>query len=192
MAAEQVSPSLIDDEARALIGAELERSEGVVVRRDFQRWAAAVGDHNPLYFDAGFARAHGHRDVVMPPMYIQHVTTGVVRLDQLRPDGIPEGSGSGALALPGCPRRMAGGEEIRFLAPAYPGDELTAVRRVAGLEQKSGRSGPFILVRLTSTYTRSDGELIAESTRFIIARPPAERPAGQSAGLAAGTSGRAG
>jgi acyl dehydratase len=182
MAAEKASPSLIDAESLALIGSELERSAGVVNRRDFQRWAAAVGDHNPLYFDAAFARAHGHRDVVMPPMYVQHVTTGIARLDELRPDGIPAGSGSGALPLPRCPRRMAGGEEIRFRAPAYPGDELTAVRRVTSLDQKAGRSGPFVLVRLTSTYTRSDGTVIAESSRVIIARPPAE-----GAASAAGT-----
>jgi acyl dehydratase len=69
---------------------------------------------------------------------------------------------------------MAGGEESRFFAPAYPGDELTAVLRVAGIEEKAGRSGPFLLVRLSTTYTRSDGTVIAESTRLVIARPVAE------------------
>lgn len=175
---EEVSASLIDDDTRTQIGMELERAEGTVVKRDFQRWAAAVGDHNPLYFDTEFARVHGHRDVVMPPMYVQHVTSGVMQLDELRPDGIPQASGTGALSLPGCPRRMAGGEEIRLFEPAYPGDVLTVVRRVAGIEEKAGRSGPFVLVRLSSIYSRSDGVVIAESTRFVIARPAVE-PAGQ-------------
>jgi acyl dehydratase len=170
----QVSVSLIDDQARAQIGKELDRAEGVVTKRDFQRWAAAVGDHNPLYFDSEFARAHGHRDVVMPPMYIQHVTTGITRLDTLRPDGIPQAGGTGAISLPRCPRRMAGGETIRFFESAYPGDVLTVVWQLAGIEEKVGRSGPFVLLRLSSAHTRSDGVVIAENTRVVIARPPAE------------------
>ena len=43
----------------------LEVRSGVVVKRAFQDWAAAVGDLNPLYFDEAFARSAGHRE--MPP-----------------------------------------------------------------------------------------------------------------------------
>ena len=48
--------SLIPAEARARIGTETGRAQGRVVRQEFQRWAAAVKDRNPLYFDADFAR----------------------------------------------------------------------------------------------------------------------------------------
>ena len=83
MTAETTAPtdeSLIDDAARAMVGRELDRAEGVVTQREFQRWAAAVGDRNPLYFDREYARAHGYPDLVMPPMYLQHVPAGVVDL----------------------------------------------------------------------------------------------------------------
>src|SRR5580693_8527215 len=103
------SSSLIPDEARARIGAEGARAQGRVIKLEFQRWAAAVKDRNPLYFDADFARAHGYRDVVMPPMYIGSVTAGVADLDTLRPDGIA-GRGPGDVSLPKCPRIMGGGE----------------------------------------------------------------------------------
>ena len=75
--------SLIPDEARAMIGRETGRASGRVVKQEFQRWAAAVKDRNPLYFDAGFARAHGYRDVVAPPLYVQYVTLGVTDLTTL-------------------------------------------------------------------------------------------------------------
>ena len=97
--------SLIPDEARARIGSETARASGRVVKQEFQRWAAAVKDRNPLYFDADFARAHGYRDVIAPPLYVQYVTLGVTDLATLRPDGTPGGQ-AGDIPLPACPRRM--------------------------------------------------------------------------------------
>src|SRR5580693_5135908 len=152
--------SLIPPEAAKLIGTEQGQASGIVEKRQFQRWAAAVKDRNPLYFDAEFARAHGYRDVVMPPMYLSHVTHGVADLDTLRPDGIP-GGGPGDLQLPGCQRRMAGGENITFHHPVYDGDVLTSVRVIENIEEKNGRSGAFVLVTSRTTYVRQDGTTVA-------------------------------
>lgn len=162
--------SLIPEEARARIGSEIGRADGRVVRQEFQRWAAAVKDRNPLYFDADFARAHGYRDVVMPPMYIGSVTAGVADLDELRPDGIP-GRGPGDVSLPKCPRIMGGGESIKFHEPVYDGDMLTSVRVIENIEEKHGRSGPFVLVTTRTTYIRQDGTTVAEAVTSTIARP---------------------
>ena len=157
----------------SLIGQEVSRAAGTVVKKEFQRWAAAVGDRNPLYFDEDYARRNGYRDVIMPPLYLSYVTAGVMDLEQLRPDGIPLTSGTGAVPLPKCPRRMAAGDSITFLEPVYPGDEITAVRVLAGLEEKSGRSGRFVLMRFSTTYRRGDGTLVAEISGSSIARPAA-------------------
>jgi hydroxyacyl-ACP dehydratase HTD2-like protein with hotdog domain len=106
----------------------------------------------------------------MPPMYISHVTTGVADLDALRPDGIP-GRGPGDVSLPRCPRIMGGGESFQFHEPVYDGDELTSVRLIENIEQKHGRSGPFVLVTTRTTYTRQDGTTVAETVTSTIARP---------------------
>jgi hypothetical protein len=42
-------PRLIPNSVRARIGTVFRRVTGRVPRQDFQRWAAAVGDYNPLY-----------------------------------------------------------------------------------------------------------------------------------------------
>ena len=162
--------SLVPDEARARIGTETDRAQGRVIKREFQRWAAAVKDRNPLYFDAAFARAHGYRDVVAPPLYVQYVTLGVADLDALRPDGTP-GGGADDIPLPACPRRMAGGEDWQFHAPVYDGDVITSTRRVADIQEKNGRSGRFVLVTWLSAYTNQDGVVVAEARSSMIARP---------------------
>jgi acyl dehydratase len=164
---------LIGDDALALIGREISRASGTVVKKEFQRWAAAVGDRNPLYFDEDYARQQGYRDVIMPPLFLSYVTAGVIDLGQLRPDGIPLTSGTGVVPLPKCPRRMAAGESISFFQPVYPGDEITAVRVLTGLDEKSGRSGRFVLMRFSTTYRRGDGTLVAEIAGSSIARPAA-------------------
>jgi acyl dehydratase len=161
---------LITDEARAMVGAEVSRRTGAVIRREFQRWAAAVGDRNPLYFDAAHARRHGYRDVIAPPLYLPVATLGVVDLDELRPDGVPEGF-LGSVPLPHTLRLMAGGETYEFLEPAYSGDQVTAVRRVRAMEQKTGRSGPFVVVLTETTYAREDGTVLSRATDTMLALP---------------------
>jgi len=160
---------LIPAEALAMIGTELEHRTGVVVSKEFQRWAAAVGDLNSLYFDAEFARQHGYREVIMPPLFLPHVVTGVADLDDLRPDGIPAVAPAGKVPL-GTPRRMAGGEDTTFLQPVYPGDVITAVRVLTDLAAKQGRSGEFVVLSWQVTYTNQDGAVVARTDGTTIAR----------------------
>lgn len=161
--------SLISDEARAMVGQEAGRVSAVVRKRDFQRWAAAVGETNPLYFDDEYARSHGYREAIMPPMmFLSQVEHGVVHLDELRPDGIPEALMD--VPLPAAPRRMAGGETHEFFAPVYDGDVITAVRTIARLEEKQGRSGRFVIIYNTTVYTSQHGEVVGRSMNEVIAR----------------------
>jgi|HubBroStandDraft_3_1064219.scaffolds.fasta_scaffold42276_2 acyl dehydratase len=162
--------SLIPPEAAKLIGTEQGQASGIVEKRQFQRWAAAVKDRNPLYFDAEFARAHGYRDVIAPPLYVQYVTLGVADLVTLRPDGTPGGQ-PGDIPLPACPRRMAGGENWQFYVPMYDGDVIAATRRVEDITEKSGRSGRFVLVTWLAAYRNADSVLVAEARSSMIARP---------------------
>jgi acyl dehydratase len=145
----------------------LEVRSGVVVKRAFQDWAAAVGDLNPLYFDEAYARSAGHGDVVMPPMFLSQVTTQTRFLHDLRPDGIPLGNSFG-LSLP--QRRMAAEEETEFWATLYPGDYVSATRRLVSVEHKRGRSGEFSLITLEIAYTDVQLRPVARTIASIIAR----------------------
>ncbi len=162
--------SLIDAASAARVGTVAARATGEVDRLQWQRWAASVGDHNPLWFDADYARANGYDDVVCPPLYLQYAVLGVVSLDDLRPDG-SSGAVSGDLVFPGAPRRMAGGETTNFHLPAYHRDEIDMVRVIASIVEKHGRSGRFVLVTWQTSYRNQKRELLAEATTSMIARP---------------------
>lgn len=162
--------SLIDPDAAACVGSVAARATGDVDRLQWQRWAASVGDHNPLWFDADYARANGYDDVICPPLYLQYVVLGVTALAGLRPDG-SSGANSGGLAFPRAPRRMAGGESTTFHLPSYHRDEVEMVRTIASIVEKQGRSGRFVLVTWHTTYRNQRSELVAEATTSMIARP---------------------
>ncbi|WP_179467759.1 MaoC family dehydratase [Mycolicibacterium vinylchloridicum] len=162
--------SLIDPETAARVGTVAATATGEVIRRDWQRWAAAVGDENPLWFDPDYARANGYRDVICPPLYLQYAILGVSPLSGLRPDG-SSGAVSGSLAFPKAPRRMAGGESTTFHLPAYHRDEIEMVRTIESVVEKEGRSGRFVLVTWHTVYRNQHDELLAEASTSMIARP---------------------
>jgi acyl dehydratase len=165
-----VTESLIDAETAARVGTVAATATGEVIRRDWQRWAAAVGDDNPLWFDPDYARANGYRDVICPPLYLQYAILGVAQLSSLRPDG-SSGAVSGSLSFPNAPRRMAGGESTTFHLPAYHRDEIEMVRTISSVVEKEGRSGRFVLVTWHTVYRNQSGDLVAEATTSMIARP---------------------
>ncbi|MBB3602399.1 acyl dehydratase [Mycolicibacterium sp. BK556] len=165
-----MTESLIDPETAARVGTVAATASGEVIRRDWQRWAAAVGDDNPLWFDPEYARANGYRDVICPPLYLQYAILGVSALSSLRPDG-SSGAVSGSLAFPKAPRRMAGGESTTFHLPAYHRDEIEMVRTIESVVEKEGRSGRFVLVTWHTVYRNQRDELVAEASTSMIARP---------------------
>jgi acyl dehydratase len=162
--------NLIDAESASRVGTVAATATGEAHRLQWQRWAAAVGDHNPLWFDADYARANGYVDVICPPLFLQYAVLGVAALDGLRPDG-SSGAISGGLAFPRAPRRMAGGEDSTFHLPAYHRDEVEMVRIIESIVEKDGRSGRFVLVTWHTAYRNQRDELLAEATTSMIARP---------------------
>ncbi len=160
--------SLITPEASAMIGKEVGLQTGVVYPKEAQRFAAAVGEMNPLYFDEEIARAEGYRGVIAPPMFLPQVLQGVTPLDSVREDGVPLQGGSDIPLR--AERLMAGGEEYEFHAPLYPGDTITAQTRIEDIEEKSGRSGRFVLITRETVYTNQDDLVVARGRFSLIAR----------------------
>jgi acyl dehydratase len=163
-----VRDSLVTDEARAMIGTITGRRAGTVSLKEAQRWAAAVGDRNPIYFDDEAARAAGYRGIVTPPLFLPCVLLGVVHVDELREDGIAAGR-RGGIPLK-VSRTLHGGEETEFFLPVYPGDTITGESRIAAIEEKEGSRGPFVLTTTETVYTNQDGEVVARGRTFGIAR----------------------
>ncbi len=139
-----------------------------ITRREAQRYARAVGDLDPIYFDEDAARAAGYDGLVAPPTFVGHAVVEGSTLDDLREDGLWIDRGQ-HLRL-AVSRTMFGGEEWEFHVPVLVGDMITAERRLGRVEEKDGRAGPFVLIHYETTFTNQHGEVVAVSRLVGIAR----------------------
>lgn len=163
-----MTTSLIPDETRDRIGELLAEPVTVSIdRRESQRYAMAVDDLNPVYFDVEAARQAGHRTIIAPPTFITHAIVPPRSTDQLREDGLWHDRDGVRLAVG---RMMFGGEEWDFMEPVCVGDEITAETRLADVDQKTGSKGPFVRVVRETTFTNQDGTVVARSRQIGIAR----------------------
>jgi acyl dehydratase len=160
--------TLIPAETLARIGETLLDPVNVTIdRRESQRYAMAVGDENPTYFDPVAARQAGHRALATAPTFVSHATVAPRSTSDLRTDGLWRDGGGVRLNVS---RMMFGGEEWDFLEPVCVGDEITAVTRLADVDEKTGSKGPFVRVVRETTYTNQLGQVAARSRQIGIAR----------------------
>jgi acyl dehydratase len=153
----------------AMIGEPLgDPVSAVITRRESQRYAKAVGDLSPIYFDEDAARAAGYGGLVAPPTFVGHAVVEGATLQDLREDGLWVDRGRKVRL--GVSRNMFGGEEWEFHHPVLVGDTITAQRRLGNVEEKDGRSGPFVLLHYETTFTNQHGDVVAVSRLVGIAR----------------------
>ncbi|MCC7363088.1 MAG: MaoC family dehydratase N-terminal domain-containing protein [Dehalococcoidia bacterium] len=164
------APGLIPPEAMAMVGEPLgDPVSGEITRKEAQRYAKAVDDLNPIYFDEAAAQAAGYRTLVAPPTFLAHVVVQHGNVADLRIDGIYRSGNRRGVNLR-AKRVMFGGEEWDFLLPVYVGDTVTAQTRLHSLEEKDGASGPFALMTTETTYTNQAGQVVARARGRSIAR----------------------
>jgi len=150
---------------KEFIGREYPPSRATVTLEALQNYARACNDDNPRYFDPA---APG--GIVAPPMFGVAVTW----MSVVGAVGDPE---LGADLL----RLLHTEQDMEFLAPLRPGDEITTVARVASIEARPG--GEAMTLELNAR-NRADapvlrtlfGILIRAARRDRAAAGRAERP----------------
>jgi acyl dehydratase len=143
---------------------------GVIQAQDFQRFAIASGDLNPLFFDDEAAQRYGYPGAVAPPLYLSSVMgwgAGPPE-ESLLPDG-SAGEDVTSLPLQGL-RLMGSGQDLEFVRPVTDGTEITMERSVEAVQFKEGKSGPLILIKLVKRFMDGDGQSLVVSRESFIAR----------------------
>jgi acyl dehydratase len=159
-----MDPSVTDHLGRSLF-----EGRGRVSRQAFQRWAAAVGDLNPIHFDDDAARVAGYREAVMPPLYISLVCGPVNSLADLKPDCSQAADPMESIALPDA-RLMAAGDDLEVLEPVYAGDEIYARCSVLDVTERAGSQGAFVVVEFLWEFHKQLKVLVSRSRTSIILR----------------------
>jgi itaconyl-CoA hydratase len=103
--------------------------------------------YNPLYFNVEFAKAHGHRGVVVNPMLVFGVVFGL-SVEDLSEAGGP----------------FLGVDALTFHGPVHPGDTLTARSTVVSRRESQSRPDQGIVTWHTEGFNQS-GELVVDYRR---------------------------
>ena len=117
-----------------------EPRSAVVSRREAQRYARAVGDLSPIYFDEDAARAAGYDGLVAPPTFVGHAVVEGGTLDER-----PHGRSVDRPRTPGAPGRVA--DDVRRRGVGVPRARARwrhdhGAAPVGAVEEKAGRAGP--------------------------------------------------
>ncbi len=157
--------TLITDELRSLLGTRRVYTApeplGAAAGRYF---GMAIGDHNPLYSDPEFARAHGLAGVTAPPTLI--CETNQYAGLPMQDDGYA--GHMWPLDIPGT-RQVRGGNTYTFHRRVRPDDVVTATWEIHDLtEKKTGDGRDMLLVSSRATYTDQHGELLCVNDETII------------------------
>lgn len=151
-------------EIRRLIGTSGRRvcAPEPVDLSSIRRMAQAIMDDDPLYWDESYARGTRYGGIVAPPLFPLHAC----RREPGSPDPLdraiadPDFDGVGDVmaraGLPeldiGLPRLLNGGNDVTIYELARVGDRITATSTIADIQEKHGRSGPFVLVVVETLY----------------------------------------
>lgn len=165
-----VSIPEVYEKVKAAVGKTERMHIGVVRQRDFERFAIAAGNMNPILFDEAAAKAAGYPAKIASPLYLSSVMCWEVGPpeDALRADG------TGGMEAAGLPvegvRLMGGGQDLQFHLPVTDGMEVTMEVGPESVELKEGRSGPFLVITVTRRYRDQNDRLLVTCRENFIAR----------------------
>jgi acyl dehydratase len=158
---------VIADEVMEYIGKADEPHIRTVEKGAIRRYAAAVGNDNPLYSDEEYARSSAYGCIIAPPGFFGWPTkpaSSAVGLANVVVDLQAE------LARAGYPRILDGGISYEFHLPVRAGDILSVSPKITGISEKEGKSGTMIMCSLETSYLNQNGDLVAVARQTFIAR----------------------
>lgn len=159
---------MIPKEVLALIGKESSPVEMEVEKGAIKRYAAAVGEANPLYLDYEYAKKSKYRNIIAPPGFFGWPAKGAT--GGMQDEEVAELRG--AFAKAGYPRILDGGQEYEYYAPVRAGDTLTAKRKIADMYEKDTKGGgKLMFIIAETTYINQNGVQVAKMRQTWIGRP---------------------
>jgi acyl dehydratase len=148
-----------------LIGQKEPISIFEVEREAIRRYADAIDDSNPLYYEEEYAKKTKYGTIIAPPAFI--TSQWFLNRPQKWPkrtdekDVVPFPRLRAILADAGFMRLLDLGQEIEFFKTVKAGDTITLETRIKDITIKEGQSGKTARVLLELTYLNQNKEKAA-------------------------------
>jgi acyl dehydratase len=157
----------MDENAKSYVKVgEVRRNEYLVTKRDIKRFAQAIGDSNPLYYDEAFAKQTQFGSIIAPPLFCQALTFEDVPIEQLPSDLSPIELNVDVPAE----KTLGGSSSYRFYQFVRPGDIIRVTSEIKSVEEKKAKSGVIYLVQIETCFTNQYGERVAKELATYVKR----------------------
>jgi len=146
-----------------------------------RRFAQAIMDRDPLYFNEEYAAKTAFKKLVAPPLYPAHAfRTAADAPDPLvsvQEDPNADGTagndgmyfGLDPIPMP-FKRLLNGGNEIEFFRCLEVGERCVAQAKYANIVLKEGKNGQMLLVDIETTFRTEVGDLLLINRQTLIWR----------------------
>jgi acyl dehydratase len=139
---------------RSALGVESAPIAYDVEKGAIRRFAEAIGDEDPIYYDEHAAQAAGFKTIPAPPTF----------LCTFRAQELPD------LKVQFGRVRLNGGNEYEYYQPIYAGDTITLTAKYVDVNERSGRTGNMVFVITELTFTNQQGAVVAKGRNTGIMR----------------------
>jgi acyl dehydratase len=140
---------------KSLIGRESDPTVIEVERGAIRRFAEAIGDPNPIYYEEDAARAAGHAALVAPPTF-----PAVLTVNERFRHSLDLGTRS----------LLHGEQQLEYGRPLVAGDRITVKTRVADVQERAGASGPMDILVLEDEGRDAQGTLVFKAREVLVLR----------------------
>jgi acyl dehydratase len=154
---------MVPDELKQYIGKIDPPHVREVEKGAIRRYADAVGNDNPLYFDEEYASESRYGTIIAPPGFFGWPTQSVPSSEGII--GLMT-----AMINAGYYRILDGGMSYESFLPVRAGDILIASPKVKEVSAKEGKSGTMMVCNFETTYLNQNGDLVAKAYQTLIGR----------------------
>jgi acyl dehydratase len=124
-----------------------------------RRFAEALGDYNPVYYDEEYARASGYPTVVAPPSFPASFSSAADLRELL---------GVGIKSL------LHAEQSFEYERPIFAGDRIYVATRVADVLERTGPAGKMDVAIIEDEGRDEEGNLVFRARRTLIVRAAKE------------------
>jgi acyl dehydratase len=139
---------------RSALGVESAPIAYDVEKGAIRKFADAIGDEDPIYYDENAAKAAGFKTIPAPPTF----------LCTFRAQELPD------LKIQFGRVRLNGGNEYEYYQPIYAGDTITLTAKYVDVNERTGRTGNMVFVITELTFKNQQGEVVAKGRNTGIMR----------------------
>lgn len=159
---------MLPDEFKKFIGQTVDSSIFEIEKETIRRFADAVGDYNPLYWDEEYAKKSRYGAIIAPPGFLSSLWFTGRPVKWGLPERPSESLGSpelmNALYQAGYKRILDTGIDYEFSAVVKAGDVIKSSVVVKDIKERGGA----VFLVTDATWTNQDEQIVAKARSMTI------------------------